>query len=367
MITCLSHGGRSVYRSQVPSNELLVATTDGVVCLSRSEAKAAWRVIRRSLEGKHISCLLIEPGRGILFAGTHGAGIYASEDQGRTWARKDRGVEFANIYSLNFVEGSGELRLYAGTEPAHLFVSTDMGESWREIPSVRSVPSVEKWTFPAPPHTAHVKNITFDPRSAETIYLSIEVGGALKSLDGGKTWRELSGFYEDVHRIVIPAQRPEKLYITGGDGIYYSRDGGESWEHLTDRSNRIAYPDALVLHPDNELLMFTSGAASSPGAWRKTQTANSRIARSRDGGKSWQVLEQGLPEHIRGNIEAMSMNVWPGGFSLFAGTTDDRIFFSDDEGESWSTIAQGLPPVSKAGHYKNLPKIDVAAESAAAG
>ena len=368
MITCLSHGGRSVYRSNVPSNDLLVATTDGVVCLSRPdtpEAKVAWRVSRRSLEGKHISCLLIEPSRGILFAGTHGNGIYASEDQGRTWMSKGRGVEFPNIYSLNFAESEGELRLYAGTEPAHLFISTDLGESWQEIPSVRSVPSVDKWTFPGPPHTAHVKNITFDPRSAETIYLSIEVGGALKSLDGGKTWRELSGFYEDVHRVVIPAQRPEKLYITGGDGIWYSPDGGESWEHLTDRSHRIAYPDALVVHPDNELLMFTSGAISSPGTWRKTQTADSRIARSRDGGRSWQVLERGLPEHIHGNIEAMSMNVWPKGFSLFTGTTDGRIFFSDDEGENWSTIAQGLPPVSKGGHYRNLPKADAAAESAA--
>jgi hypothetical protein len=61
----------------------------------------------------------------------------------------------------------------------------------------------------------------------------------------------------------------------------------------------------------------------------------------------------------------MSMNVWPEGFSLFAGTTDGRIFFSDDEGESWSTIAERLPPVSKAGHYRNLPKADAAAESAA--
>ena len=164
-----------------------------------------------------------------------------------------------------------------------------------------------------------------DPRSPETIYLSIEVSGALKSLDGG-----------------------------------------ESWEHLTDRSHCIPYPDALIPHPDNELLMFTSGAITSPGSWRKTQTADSRIGRSRDGGRSWQVLERGLPEHIRGNIEAMSMNVWPGGFSLFAGTTDGRIFFSDDEGENWSTIAQGLLPVSKGGHYRNLPKAEVA-DPAAAG
>ena len=43
-MTCLSHGGRNVYRSEAPSNELLVATTDGVVHLSRPETKAGWRV-----------------------------------------------------------------------------------------------------------------------------------------------------------------------------------------------------------------------------------------------------------------------------------------------------------------------------------
>lgn len=31
MAICLSHGGRNVYESQAPSNELLVATTDGVI------------------------------------------------------------------------------------------------------------------------------------------------------------------------------------------------------------------------------------------------------------------------------------------------------------------------------------------------
>ena len=51
-------------------------------------------------------------------------------------------------------------------------------------------------------------------------------------------------------------------------------------------------------------------------------SADARVARSRDAGKHWDYLEGGLPAHIRGNIEAMSMNAWPGGSSLFCGTTD---------------------------------------------
>ena len=354
MTVCLSVGGQTVYQESSPSLEALIATTDGVISLARSAVGGSWREASRTLQGKHISTLMIEPTRGVVFAGTHGDGIYASDDGGRNWERRDRGVAHGNIYSLNWVEGRDGPRLYAGTEPAHLYVSRDLGRSWEELPAVRSVPSVPKWTFPGAPHEAHVKHVSFDPRSPDTIYASIEVGGALKSSDAGKTWREMSGFYEDVHRVEIAPKRPDALYITGGEGIWHSGDAGDRWEHLTDTSARIAYPDALLIHPEDPDLVFTAGAICSPGQWRETHSADARIGRSRDGGRTWTYLEGGLPEYIRGNIEAMAMNVWPGGFALFAGTTDGDVFFSDDEGETWSTIAGGLPAISKGGHYHNL-------------
>ncbi|MPZ12934.1 MAG: glycosyl hydrolase [Chloroflexi bacterium] len=358
MSVCVSIGGPTVFRSDSPSNEILVGTTDGIVFLQKAAPNAEWQESGHVLEGKHVSTLLIEPTRGTIFAGTHGDGIHASDDSGRTWQRRDRGVEFANLYSMNCVETPEGLRLYAGTEPAHLFVSKDLGQSWDELPSLRSVPSVDTWTFPGPPHWAHVKNITFDVRSSDTIYASIEVGGLLKSVDAGSTWRELSGFYEDVHRVFVPPLRPDDLYMATGAGLYHSADAGDTWAVLTDRSARIAYPDAVIVHPERPNLVFTAGAICSPGEWRTRGTADARIGRSSDGGRTWEYLEGGLPEHIRGNVEAMSLNHWPGGFALMAGTTDGDIFCSDDEGESWATIARGLPAVSKGGHYRNIPRGD---------
>ncbi len=150
---------------------------------------------------------------------------------------------------------------------------------------------------------------------------------------------------------------PEKVYISGLGGVCLSQNGGQDWENLTTRDFRIGYPDALLMHPGDEGLMFTAGAKDSPGRWRTTHTADSRIARSRDGGKRWQILEKGLPEYIHGNIEAMSMNVWRDGLALFAGTTDGDVFFSDDEGNGWSKIAEGIAPVSKVNHYRALQKV----------
>jgi photosystem II stability/assembly factor-like uncharacterized protein len=354
MRVLMSIGGPTVFETDRPCDEILIGTINGVAWIRRPARGEAWRETARALAGKHISNLVEDPETGRLFAGTHGDGIHASDDGGRTWRRTDRGVDHPNVYSMNVVRAGDGVRLYAGTEPAHLFMSADRGETWNELPSLRSVPTVNEWTFPAPPHVAHIKHITFDPRSADTIYASVEVGGALKSTDGGRSWRQLDGFFEDVHRVVVTAARPDELFMGNGIGVYRSLDGGETWEQLTDRSARIAYPDAVIIHPHHPDTVFMAGAICGPGQWRQTRTADARVARSRDGGKHWDYLQGGLPEHIRGNIEAMSLDVWPGGSALFAGTTDGDIFFSDDEGDSWSTIARGIGAVSKGGHHLAL-------------
>lgn len=354
MRVLMSIGGPSVFESDTPADELIVGTVNGVAWLRRAGRGAPWRETRRALTGFHISNLVEDPETGRLFAGTHGDGIHASDNDGRSWQRKDRGMAHPNIYSMAVARDAGGVRLYAGTEPAHLYVSYDGGERWSELPSLRSVPTVETWMFPAPPGIAHVKHITFDPRSADTIYASIEVGGLLKSTDAGKTWRQLSGFFEDVHRVMVTGARPDELVMGNGIGTYRSNDAGESWQQLTDRSARIGYPDAVIIHPQKPETVFMAGAICGPGDWRNTKTADARVARSRDGGKHWQYLEGGLPEHIHGNIEGFAMNVWPGGSAIFAGTTDGDVFLSDDEGDTWTTIAQSVGAVSKGGHHLAL-------------
>jgi hypothetical protein len=149
------------------------------------------------------------------------------------------------------------------------------------------------------------------------------------------------------------------LYFTRGDwsigyeGIYRSLDGGASWDRLWDRSLGIGYPDATLIHPDRpDFILVAGGGSGSPNAWPKAGNPETHVARSRDGGDSWELLSSVPPPGAAGNIEAMALNMWAGGFEAFAGTTDGEIYHSIDEGDSWRPIATALPAISKAGHWR---------------
>ena len=127
MAICLSQNGTTMYLSKSPSNELLVTTAGGVLAVERKNTKE-WHISRKSLEGRHIGSLMIEPSSGLTFAGVHKGTVYASGDLGRTWERRDKGLPQEHVFCLNSTRVEGKVKLYAGTEPAHLFESDDLGE-----------------------------------------------------------------------------------------------------------------------------------------------------------------------------------------------------------------------------------------------
>jgi hypothetical protein len=259
-----------------------------------------------------------------------------------------------NVYCVTCSAVGGRARVYAGTEPAHLYVSDDLGAGWHELAALRGVPSVSKWTFPAPPHDAHVKNVSVDPSDPDVLYASVEQGGLFKSVDGGATWAELHGFNDDCHRLLILRSDTQTLYLPTGYGFYRSTDGGENWEVLTDRVSRIGYPDPMVIHPRDERLMFVAGGEQDPYHWMQTKSANPRIARSRDGGDTWEIVGNGMPERLDSSFEAMALEAWNGGYGVYAGNTDGEIYYTDDEGDTWRKVVEGIPAISKTIHYMIL-------------
>lgn len=185
MSICLSHGGTTMYSAASPARKILVGTVDGVVTVEKGAA-GSWAASRTQLKGCHISVLLVEPKSGTLFAGVHKGGIQVSTDGGNTWEQRERGLTQKNIFSMCASSAGTATRIYAGTEPAHLFVSEDLGENWTELPSLREIESVSTWTFPAPPHQAHVTNLAIDdsPQTPSTPVLSRAACSAAMTGDG---------------------------------------------------------------------------------------------------------------------------------------------------------------------------------------
>lgn len=368
MIACLSTNGPSVCHLAAPPTRLLVATLTGLDIIEREKPGAPW--IRKShvLDGQHVSALMMPPGGNGIFASIHNGKILHSSDGGQTWATRDTGVSAQHIFSLGFCEHAGGVTLYAGSEPVSLFRSNNNGATWEELPAIQNVPGHETWTFPPPPHLAHTKSYLFDSQNPDVFYVAIEQGALLKTTDGGKSWRELDGFFrpddvwpKDVHRVVRDPKNPERIFLVTGTGLYRSDDSGENWTHVTTMSFRIGYPDQLIFSPQNPNTFFMSGAERDPRTWRQSHEAHGTVLRSSDDGATWQEANNGLPNTGRANIEAMNAAVYPGGFTLFAGNTDGEIYASDDSGANWIRIVSGLKPVSKGGHFRNLQDAPAAA------
>jgi photosystem II stability/assembly factor-like uncharacterized protein len=358
----LSHGGSNIYRSPEPSTRVLVGTADGIALIERSSV--GWRVAHRALTDQHISAIVFEPESGLVFAGAFSGPVYASADGALTWEERADGIRFRDVYSLATTRVNGRARIYAGTQPAHLFYSDDLGRAWHELPAMRDVPTVEQWSFPAPPHVAHTKFVTFDPVDPNVIYACIEQGALLKTEDGGQSWRELNslGFYldpnrkasaefYDCHKAVVDPRDRNKIFVSGGAGLYVTADGGQYWERWTTPYwAEDVYPDALVMRPRDPDTLVVAAAEHNPRTWRQSHFAGGKVFRTRDGGRTWALLQDGWPASTPEEVGAMALEDWGDSFSVYAATTGGELYVSDDEGDHWQLALTGLSRVSKKGH-----------------
>ena len=117
-------------------------------------------------------------------------------DGGETW--DDVSPPDLDVFSLAVSPVDGAV--YAGTEPSRLFRSDDGGESWRALDALLELPSRPTWSFPPRPWTSHVRWIAPSPLDAELLLVGIELGGLMRSTDGGETWVDHApGAQRDVH------------------------------------------------------------------------------------------------------------------------------------------------------------------------
>jgi photosystem II stability/assembly factor-like uncharacterized protein len=222
--------------------------------------------------------------------------------------------------------------VYAGTEPSRLFRSDDRGESWRELEALLELPSRPSWSFPTRPWTSHVRWIAPSPHDPDLLLVGIELGGLMRSTDGGQSWQDhRPGAQPDVHSLAWHPDTPGRAYEAGGGGTAFSIDAGETWQPVDEGRDR-HYTWSVTIDPDDAECWYVS-ASTGPFAAHGRRDPQARIYRRRDG-QPWRSLAGGLPEPL----PAMPYALLATDGRLFAGLADGQLWESRDRGDTWTPL-----------------------------
>jgi hypothetical protein len=199
--------------------------------------------------------------------------------------------------------------------------------------------------------------IVLDPSDKQRMYIAISAGGVYRTDDGSATWEAKNRgirvayqpdrypeFGQCVHKVVMHATRPERLFLQHHWGLYRSDDRADSWHSI---SNGVPsdFGFAMMTHPRDPDCVYILPIESDE--FRCAPDGRLRVYRTRNAGTSWEPLTRGLPQ--KGAYETVlrdAMNtdgLDPAG--IYFGTRSGELFGSIDEGKTWKTILTGLPPI----------------------
>jgi hypothetical protein len=139
---------------------------------------------------------------------------------------------------------------------ASLYKSIDGGKTWSEIPG---------------PYD-NVNVVTFDPKNSDTIYLGTHFSpGGWKSTDGGDSWQPLAnGLQPNGLGFVIDPDNTEAVYAANGTaGALESLDGGGSWTSINAGIQGLEVR-CIAVASRNPLVIYAGLAGG--GVWKMTRT-----------------------------------------------------------------------------------------------
>jgi photosystem II stability/assembly factor-like uncharacterized protein len=311
----------------------------------------------------------------VLYAGTVGQGVWRSLDEGETFQRSSDGMFMeAEVRTLAVHPNDPEC-LYAGTD-AGLYRTTNGGVRWERIETpfdpgkgwpagillwsllihprnpdlifVGTCPSAlyrsrnggvtwEKLLAALTPECApivysRVTCLLADPEEPETIWAGVEIDGVWRSRDLGETWERLaSGLSStDIHGLAIVPGTPRTLFATTNNDLNRSQDDGETW---TPQQVKQFFPHGycrgIIAKADDPQTLFLGNGNGPPGTTGSLQV-------SRDGGATWQ--QAALPQTPNSTIWTFAVtSACPD--LVFAASVNGYLYRSRDAAATWQKCA----------------------------
>ena len=361
------------------SDRLLIGTRKGLFRIERS-GSGSWAIGETWFLGDPVSLALAEPGGQRLHAalalGHFGVKIQRSEDGGSSWGEapapaypeKPEGIEDKDpmrgidlpwstqlIWSLS-PGAPGEL--WCGTIPGGLFRSGDGGDSWELVRALWDDPRRRQW-MGGGYDFAGIHSVLVDPRDPAHVTIAVSVGGVWTTRDTGSSWKLLGAglrndytppgkdedpLMQDPHRMVQCPTAPDRMWMQHHNGIFVSDDAGVSWRELADVPPS-SFGFAVAVHPDDPDTAWFVPATKDEQ--RIPVDARLVVTRTRDGGKSFEVLSTGLPDGPAYDlVYRHALDISTDGQRLAFGSTTGSLWVSEDQGDSWRCVSAHLPPIN---------------------
>ena len=356
------------------SDRLFVATRKGLFTLTRTGTQPHWRIGAPQFLGDPVTGVLPDTRDGTLYAalnlGHFGVKMRRSMNNGESWEEQAvpayppqpegaQGAPWKLVQVWSLETGGMEQPgvLWSGTIPGGLFRSDDRGASWYLVQSLWQRPERGEWVGGGYDHPG-IHSICIDPRDSARVTVGVSTGGVWQTADGGASWRlasqgmhaeympperRLDPNVQDVHRLVQCSDRPEVFWAQHHNGVFRSIDGAHSWHEIT-AVTPSKFGFAVAVHPrDPDTAWF---APAVKDECRVPVEGRLAVARTRDGGKTFQALREGLPqEHAYDLVYRHGLDVDPAGEQLAMGSTTGGLWISENQGESWDCVSSQLPPI----------------------
>ena len=307
-----------------------------------------WQPISEGLPNNlEVRYITVRPDRPqTIYAGTQ-SGPYCSDDGGKSWRAlplpAGTSAEESVVWSICLDPNDAET-IYVGTQNTALFRSHNGGVDWQRL-AIIAPDGALKAKFPM-----RVIRIAVDANNSDHILVAFEIGGMVRSLDGGQIWescnKDLLALTEqphlrsaivsdneregmmDSHALALSPGHPDTVWLANRMGLFRSDDNGVDWQEFgIGRFSPLTYARDIIVseHQTDRMYAALSVAATSD---------EGSLYRSDDFGDSWSRFDHGV------DIDSTLMVVAESVTSpdrVYCAARRGTVFGTEDGGKSWQS------------------------------
>src|SRR5713226_7211362 len=249
---------------------------------------------------------------------------------------------------------------YFGATGGGVWKTTDGAVTWTSVFDKQGTSAIGSLAI-APSDT----NIVYVGTGEACIRGNISHGdGVYKTLDGGKTWKNV-GLRDTraIGKLIVHPRNPDIVYVaalghpfgTNAErGIFRTMDGGKTWEKVLYKDENTGGID-IAFDPNNANILFAA-------LWQVRRTPYSLDSggpgsgpyRSNDGGATWKHLEgSGLPKGPWGRVGVVVASNSDRVYALIQ-SAEGGLYRSDDGGEKWQIVNPSRGLIQRAWYYMHV-------------